>query len=391
MLSTEPLASLLSTPSMLQVGMTVTPEFRSGTDRYFISLLNALARSDGDVRATALGNTARIARPIVNLESFAPVGANRIRRWSGLRHAVSRLARDVDLVVAHGVAHIFPALDCIGDRPLVLHYHGPWTREARAEGRNAATILVRSMQERAVVARAARFIVLSNAYADLLKSDFNVPAERIDVIPGGIDLADFESEYDRAEARQLLGLTATGPLVACASRLNRSKGVFELVEAFAAVRAAVPEAQLVLAGTGPDRAALEHEIARRGLRDAVRLLGHLGDEMPLLYRAADITVVPTPLLEGFGLVAIESLALGTPVLVTPVGGLREAVAGLEPAVIFDGTKPADLARGMLAVLCHRRALPDTDACLAHARRFAWPNIVERVAEVYRNAVRSPLR
>ena len=70
-------------------------------------------------------------------------------------------------------------------------------------------------------------------------------------------------------------------------------------------------------------------------------------QLPLAYRAADLTVVPTVALEGFGLIAVESLAAGTPVLVTPVGGLPEVVAALSPALVLAATGSAPLADAVI--------------------------------------------
>jgi glycosyltransferase involved in cell wall biosynthesis len=80
---------------------------------------------------------------------------------------------------------------------------------------------------------------------------------------------------------------------------------------------------------------------------------------------------------------LESLASGTPVLVTPVGGLPEAVRDLAPELILGGSEVADIAHGLRDALAGRVALPDEAACLAYAQRFAWPAIAARVADVYR--------
>ncbi|MFL5516929.1 MAG: glycosyltransferase, partial [Gemmatimonadales bacterium] len=120
----------------------------------------------------------------------------------------------------------------------------------------------------------------------------------------------------------------------------------------------------------------------------VRLLGRLSDaQLPLAYRAADMTVVPTVALEGFGLIAVESLAAGTPVLVTPVGGLPEVVAALSPALVLEGTGSAPLADGVLRALGGDLALPSADACREYVRaHFDARTAAGRTAEVYREAI-----
>jgi len=92
-------------------------------------------------------------------------------------------------------------------------------------------------------------------------------------------------------------------------------------------------------------------------------------------------------LEGFGLAAVESLAAGTPVLVTPVGGLPEAVTALSPELVLPGTGAQALADGIGAALRGQLRLPDADACRDYARtHFDLPVIATQVAHVYREAI-----
>jgi glycosyltransferase involved in cell wall biosynthesis len=107
-----------------------------------------------------------------------------------------------------------------------------------------------------------------------------------------------------------------------------------------------------------------------------------------LYRAADLSVVPSVALEGFGLIAAESLAAGTPCLVTPVGGLPEIVAGICPDLVLADTRTSTLAEGIKAALRGELKLPDDASCRAYAEaNFAWPLIAERVAACYRGTLR----
>jgi glycosyltransferase involved in cell wall biosynthesis len=125
-----------------------------------------------------------------------------------------------------------------------------------------------------------------------------------------------------------------------------------------------------------------------GLEQHVRFTGFVPEDvLPLLYRAADLSVVPTVALEGFGLTTLESLAAGTPVLVTPIGGLPEAVCGLSPDLVLDGSGSGPLADGLTAALRGTVCLPDADACRAHVRaHHDWPVVAARVRDVYAEVV-----
>ena len=377
---TAPAGSL----STLQIGMTASRRHISGTDRYYLSLLRELPRQGVAVRGVVLGDPAALDEPVPGVESFAPEGAGRWARWSGLRSAVARGMAGTDLVVSHGAAHAFPALGTFGDRPLVCHFHGPWALEGRAAGLGRAKCAIRQFQERSVYRRGQRFIVLSRSFGDVLEREYGVAPAAVRVVPGGVDLARFGSALGRAAARAQLGWPADRPVVVTVRRLVPTKGLENLIDAVADVRAAVPDVLVVIVGTGPLAAELERRVAARGLAGAVRFAGHVSEaDLPVVYRAADLMVVPTVALEGFGLVVAEALACGTPALVTPVGGLPEVVTELAPELVLAGSGAADIAAGLRAALTGRLPLPAEAACLAYAQRFGWAAIAARVRDVYR--------
>jgi glycosyltransferase involved in cell wall biosynthesis len=161
-------------------------------------------------------------------------------------------------------------------------------------------------------------------------------------------------------------------------------GLETLIDAWTDVVARHPEALLLIAGTGPLRDDLQAQIERLGLTQHVRLLGFVPDpSLPYLYRAADVSVLPTVALEGFGLTTIESLAAGTPALVTPVGGLPEVVRGLSDALLLPDASAPALAHGIATAFSAPDRLPSAAACRAFVEaHYAWPAIAARTARVY---------
>jgi glycosyltransferase involved in cell wall biosynthesis len=100
-----------------------------------------------------------------------------------------------------------------------------------------------------------------------------------------------------------------------------------------------------------------------------------------------MSIVPTVALEGFGLTTIESLASGTPVLVTPVGGLPEAVAPLSPDLVLERSGATALGAALIDALLGRITLPDDTSCIRYARsRFDLDVVAAQVAAVYREAI-----
>jgi glycosyltransferase involved in cell wall biosynthesis len=122
----------------------------------------------------------------------------------------------------------------------------------------------------------------------------------------------------------------------------------------------------------------------------VRLLGYVPDEqLPRMYRAADLSIVPTVALEGFGLIAAESLAAGTPVLVTPIGGLPEVVQGLAADLVLPAATEGAIAAGLASALTGRTRLPSEAACSEFARtHYGWPMIAGRIRQTYQEALQA---
>ncbi|MEM5346313.1 glycosyltransferase, partial [Paraburkholderia azotifigens] len=199
----------------------------------------------------------------------------------------------------------------------------------------------------------------------------------------------FNLPLTQNEARLRLQLPLGRPIVLAVRRLVRRMGLEDLIDAVKIVKRRQPEVLLLIAGKGRLQEELQQRIDDAGLGDNVKLLGFVPDEhLASLYRAADISVVPTVALEGFGLITVESLASGTPVLVTPVGGLPEAVAGLSQDLVLPSTGAHAIADGLGQALDGSLKLPDSEACSGYARvHFDNTVIAKKIANVYQEVVR----
>ncbi len=140
-----------------------------------------------------------------------------------------------------------------------------------------------------------------------------------EVIPGGINREIYSKLPDKEGARRELGL-GEGPLIISAGSLKRPKR-FDLIPEIASK----VEATFLVLGEGPMRRLIEEKASELGVKDRVKLVGKVRYEnVPLYYRAADILLHPVE-REGYGLVAMEALAAGTPVVASKVGGIPEVV------------------------------------------------------------------
>lgn len=241
--------------------------------------------------------------------------------------------------------------------------------------------------EGACLKRATRIRVLSDFSADLLWKLYRVPADRIVKIPGGVDTERFLPAMDRDLVRQSLGLKPGQPLLFTVRNLEARMGLDSLIRAMAILRQQAPEALLLIGGAGSLRDDLESLTVSLALGANVRFLGYVPDEqLPLYYQAADLFVLPTRELEGFGLVTVEALACGTPVLGTRVGATPELLHPLDPALLFRDTTPETMAEDISRALEAQMRHPVAGQGLRQACRnyttthFSWSDSVARLAD-----------
>lgn len=221
---------------------------------------------------------------------------------------------------------------------------------------------------------------------------FDLPPDKVDVVPNGVSLDRWRTNPERVdEAAALFPAVAgaDGPLVVFAGRLVYEKGVQDLLQAMPRLRRRHPGLRLVLAGEGPNDAALREQARALRLGRSVHFAGFLAErELAALAAAADCAVVPS-IYEPFGMVALEAAAAGTPLVVADVGGLREFVEHGITGLRFSAGDVAGLADAVTSVLrdevLARRLARQARAVLE--RDYAWPRVAGQVVATYQRAQR----
>ncbi|WHZ21313.1 MAG: hypothetical protein OJF47_000425 [Nitrospira sp.] len=223
-----------------------------------------------------------------------------------------------------------------------------WTTNAR----------VRQGIERFVIRRCRSVVVLSEFMRRRIMEVHGIPAQRISLIPGAVDPQQFMPPLSRADVRRALELTGEQTVLFTVRNLVPRMGIEHLIDAVVGLRERHPTLLVLIGGEGPLRGALEARIARYGFERQVRLLGFVPEALlQQYYQAADLVVMPTLQLEGFGLVTVEAMACGTPVLSTPVAALPEVVGRLDPLLVAEGTDGTALAKAIDRILTRFRSDP----------------------------------
>lgn len=238
-----------------------------------------------------------------------------------------------------------------------------------ARVRWAANAQVRLRCERIVMRRCARIIVLSEFMKQRVMRVHGIGAERIRVIPGAVDIERFRPPDDPVAVRDRLNLPQKQVILFTVRNLVPRMGLDNLLRALAGLGSARQDLLLLIGGEGPLRASLQSLIDELGLTQSVRLLGFLPEQdLPLYYQAADLVLMPTQELEGFGLVTVEALACGTPVLGTPVGAIPEILARVDPRLVAEGSDGPALAAALQRTLTRFRDQPGEQERLSRRGR-----------------------
>jgi len=181
--------------------------------------------------------------------------------------------------------------------------------------------------------QAAGIVAVSASLRDAVVG-LGTPPEKIAVIPNGID-ADRFRPMERSAAREKLGLALVGLCVVAVGNLIPAKGQDLLIAALPQLNSRHPTLRLYLVGDGPSKAALEQQAKSLGLRDRVVLAGpRPHDELPLWLNAANLSCLVSQ-REGMPNVVLESLACGTPVLATRVGGIPELITSRDLGILVE--------------------------------------------------------
>lgn len=261
--------------------------------------------------------------------------------------------------------------------PLVMTMHG--TEHSRHSGHVPSGEASNVHAVENWLAWAADLLVCNSRFmlADVLDA-FEIDPARVHLIPNGIDADSWAAPPD----------TTRHPLVMAWGRVLYEKGFQVIAQAMARLRGQVPDLSAVIAGRGPYLAELQSQIDVEGVHDLVQLAGFVPDaELRSTLHRAGCVVIPS-LYEPFGVVALEALAAGAPVIAADTGGLHEILADTGAALLFEPGNDAQLADAIARVLND----PSLAASLTTRARdlvhdtYSWAAVAARTVETYRQVI-----
>ncbi|MEM3396655.1 MAG: glycogen synthase [Thermoplasmata archaeon] len=252
----------------------------------------------------------------------------------------------------------------------------PWKAEQLGSGYNLSVWM-----EKTGLEECDRIIAVSGEMKKDIQKVYGIPENRIVVIHNGIDI----EKYRKRENEALLSnLGVKKPYILFVGRLTRQKGIFELVEAMKKVKDT-----LVLVTGKPDTAEIEAELAAKlkGMENIIWLNRMLSEEEIIaLYSSAQLFVCPS-IYEPFGIINLEAMACGAPVVASAVGGIKEVIQEGKNGVLVEPGNVESLVEGIEKVL---RDDEFRARLVAEGRKraeeFAWERIAEKTFSLYREVV-----
>ncbi len=365
---------------MAMVARTVPPLDRGGIQNHVLELATALTDRGVEVTAYLLkGDYPDDLAFRVEQVPFVPLPRLTAGQYVSFSLAAGRRVSRADHDVVHGHSMYGWGAALSGARPMVVTCHGTQLNEYRAtrqttrDPNHTTTDYISYRMERYAARKADRVIAVSEENRRDVVDQYGIPEDRMRVIPNGIRPERFHAA------------SPEGPTILFVGRLHQRKGVDNLLRAMPAVLERVPEARLLVAGSGEREAQLKALKGELDLGDAVEFLGFVADDdLPDLYARATVFTMPS-LYEGFGIVMIEAMASSVPVVAFNTGGAPEVI---EEGVNGHLADPDTLADRLA------RVLEDPAAAAAMGRRgrqlvedrYSWEAVARQTVAVYEEVV-----
>ena len=250
--------------------------------------------------------------------------------------------------------------------------------------------------ERQVIKRVDKIVAATYAEQTQLQFLYKANKRKITIIPPGVDTGHFYP-IPKDEAREFLGVPATKKIILYVGRIEPLKGIDTLIKAVAQLRIDIEQVTLAIIGGDPNVSSerMSQEMARLqkmcedlGLGGMVVFLGKRAQNtLPYYYSAAEVLVMPSH-YESFGMVALEAMACGTPVIASQVGGLAFLVQDGETGYHVPDQEPSQLSEKLTLLLGN----PDQHDAMGlraaeYAKNYAWANIAPQIIAVYKALIK----
>jgi glycogen(starch) synthase len=244
--------------------------------------------------------------------------------------------------------------------------------------------------ERELIEHSRHIIVCSRHMFYELQTFFHVPTEKLHIVPNGVDIENLRRMPENHLPEFRAQFAAPGErIVFSIARLVFEKGMHRLIDAAPQILQSCPDVRFVIAGKGPEAGNLRRQAEALGVADRVNLIGFISnEERNKLFRIADAAVFPS-LYEPFGIVALEAMALGCPVVVSDVGGFSEVVTHRKTGITVFPDNPQSVAWGVTQALIRADWNQEhiVNAKQWVEENYTWARVAQLTRDVYRTTIK----
>jgi glycosyltransferase involved in cell wall biosynthesis len=331
-----------------------------------------------------------------------------ISLWRAVRRIVNHILKSakIDLVHIHNplvgfLAILYPQLWKV---PKICHFHSSWydeekinqigTEVSKIPWRLQIQLQIIRLMEWAGYAVSRSILFLSEYSKNHFLRYYPFTPPKLCVIPGGVDIEEFKPPNSVEEVnsiREKLKLPVKIPLLLTVRRLEQRMGLENLIHAAGILHRQNPalKFQMVFTGKGSLKNRLEQLILEQEVSHCVQLVGLVPREtLPLYFCCADLFVLPTLAIEGFGLVTAEAMASGLPVMGTPVGATVEILKQVDERLLFQNTSPEALAEGIETFLKAPDIFREMRFKCQHVAQtqYSWGTVVNKIHQEFIKAL-----
>ncbi|GEM_PF-78473 len=341
-----------------------------------------------------------------NLSCYQKVNNKEIYRYKlnllsyfELKNIIEKILNNlgkVDLVIYNHPLSGFLIRDFIRKKiPQIYYFHSPWHIEYEIKAKNKKLLwpilkinkYLRWKVEDEVTKSCKKFLVLSEYMKELLKNFHNINDERIVLVPGGVDVEKFSPVEDKNPIRMSLNLPLDKKILFTVRNLEPRMGLENLLLSFSKICKERKDIVLIIGGKGTLEKKLKNLAFDLGIINQTLFVGFIPDEiLPKYYQSADLFVLPTLNLEGFGLVTIEALSCGIPVVGTPIGGTIEILSKFN--LLTESTSPKAIAKKIKEFLeLDEEKIKNLSKTLREyvVENYSWEKVIGKIEdEIYKN-------
>jgi len=387
----------------MKIGMLTweyPPRIVGGIARHCHGLANALAVLGNEVHIFTLdfpGSPAYEETPDgVKIHRIASeLGHPNFLTWVLLfNHFIEKRIADVSQKIEFDVLHVHDWLTAPASiafkhsvgKPMVLTIHS--TEHGRSGIHNPDSSTIDGLEWWAAY-EASKVIATSDSMKSEVCDHFRLPWEKVGIIPNAIDSGKYQGSVDRGAVRARYGVQSHEKLVLSVGRLVPQKGIEYLIQAVPNVAWRHPETKFAIVGEGWYRDHLQYLAGTTGQAWRINFTGFIPDhELIALTMSADVLVMSS-IYEPFGIVALEGMAAGVPVVASQVGGLAEIIEHDKTGILVHPRNPDSISWGINNVLSnrdHARWLAE-NAKEKIQKTYSWEAIAKKTVKLYKEVVR----